>query len=154
MDNATDAKIRTTHHNTFMPRRDLYHDVVKNSLTKAGWKITHDPMILGDLELRVYPDLGAEKITLNQSGQTVAIEIKVFGAIGQISELEKAIGQYILYRSILQQTNSSRVPYLAISLQAYKEIFQKKIIQTLIQSEKIYLIIFNPTTEVIEQWID
>ena len=39
-----------------MPRRDLYHDIVKNALVKAGWSITHDPLILGDTELRIYRD--------------------------------------------------------------------------------------------------
>ncbi len=50
-----------------MPRRDLYHETVRNALIKEGWTITHDPLILGDLELRVYPDLGAEKSGASQS---------------------------------------------------------------------------------------
>lgn len=33
-----------------MPRRDLYHETVKNALIKDGWQITHDPLILGDVE--------------------------------------------------------------------------------------------------------
>jgi hypothetical protein len=137
-----------------MPRRDLYHDTVKNALIKAGWQITHDPLVLGDLELRVYPDLGAEKNTTEQGNQNLAIEIKVFGTIGQLSELEKAIGQYVLYRSILHHSQSTRRPYLAIPLAIYQSLFQKTIIQNLIQDENIHLIVFNPDTEVIEQWID
>ncbi|WP_339384227.1 element excision factor XisH family protein [Microcoleus sp. LEGE 07076] len=26
-----------------MPTKDLYHQVVKQALTQAGWTITHDP---------------------------------------------------------------------------------------------------------------
>ncbi|WP_445304883.1 element excision factor XisH family protein [Microcoleus sp. S36b_A4] len=26
-----------------MPARDIYHQVVKQALIKAGWTITHDP---------------------------------------------------------------------------------------------------------------
>ncbi|NER01009.1 MAG: fatty-acid synthase, partial [Cyanothece sp. SIO2G6] len=74
-----------------MPRRDLYHDVVRNALVKEGWTVTHDPLILGDIELRVYPDLGAEKNVAERGQRTLAIEIKVFGTIGQLSELQKAI---------------------------------------------------------------
>ena len=137
-----------------MPRRDIYHDIVKKALVKDGWSITHDPLILGDLELRVYPDLGAEKGFANLGERTLAIEIKVFGAIGQLSELQKAIGQYILYRSILRRSESTRLPYLAIPSDAYRSLFQKKIIQNLIQDEGIRLIVFNPLTEDIEKWID
>lgn len=137
-----------------MPRRDLYHDTVKNILVRDGWKITHDPLILGDLELRVYPDLGAEKSVSQQGERVLAIEIKVFGTIGQLSELQKAIGQYILYRSILRRSKSARSPYLAIPSGTYQSLFQKKIIQNLMQDEGIRLIVFNPVTETIEQWID
>ncbi|MGF1522872.1 MAG: element excision factor XisH family protein [Leptolyngbyaceae cyanobacterium] len=144
-----------------MPRRDLYHGSVKNALIKDGWSITHDPLVLGDFELRVYPDLGAEKNVADRGGRTLAIEIKVFGEIGQLSELQKAIGQYILYRSILRRRESTRLPYLAIPLDIlaipsdiYRGLFQKKIIQNLMQDEGIRLIVFNPFPEVIEQWID
>ena len=137
-----------------MPRRDLYHDIVKNALVKEGWSVTHDPLVLGDLELRVYPDLGAEKNVADRGVRTLAIEIKVFGTIGQLSELQKAIGQYVLYRSILRRCESTRLPYLAVPSDHYRSLFQKKIIQNLIQDEGIRLIVFNPFTEVIEQWID
>jgi hypothetical protein len=137
-----------------MPRRDRYHDIVRNALIKEGWTITHDPLILGDLELRVYPDLGAEKKQSDRHSMTVAIEIKVFGSIGQISELEKAIGQYVLYRSILHRSGSTRQPYLAISSIIYQQLFQKTIIQNLIEDEKMNLLVFNPSLQEIEQWID
>jgi len=137
-----------------MPRRDLYHNTVKNALAKEGWSITHDPLILGDSELRVYPDLGAQKNVADRGIRTLAIEIKVFGTIGQVSELQKAIGQYVLYRSILRSSQSTHLPYLAVPSDIYRGLFQKKIIQNLIQDEGIRLIVFNPFTEVLEQWID
>ncbi|WP_016925277.1 element excision factor XisH family protein [Prochlorothrix hollandica] len=137
-----------------MPRRDFYHDSVKNALTKEGWRITHDPLILGDLELRVYPDLGAEKNVAERGMRTLAIEIKVFGAVGQISELQKAIGQYVLYRSILRRQDLIRLLYLAVSAEIYSTLFQKQIILNLIQDENIRLLVFNPLTGEIEQWID
>ncbi|MDY6940658.1 MAG: element excision factor XisH family protein [Cyanobacteriota bacterium] len=137
-----------------VPRRDLYHNIVKNALLKEGWSITHDPLVLGDLELRVYPDLGAQKNVVDRGVCALAIEIKVFGTIGQLSELQKAIGQYMLYRSILRRRESTRLPYLAIPADVYRSLFQKKIIQNLIQDEGIRLMVFNPLTEVIEQWID
>jgi len=135
-----------------MPRHDLYHDIVKNALTKDGWIITHDPLMLGDTELRVYADLCATKTSSSNQTQTLAIEIKVFGTYSNITELERAIGQYVLYRSILKHSHSLMKTYLAIPSEIYHTFFQKQIIQNLICDENIYLLIFNPHTATIEQW--
>ena len=45
-----------------MPQYDLYHNEVKNALSKAGWTITDDPYTLDYKGLRLYADLGAEKL--------------------------------------------------------------------------------------------
>ena len=44
-----------------MPQYDLYHEPVKRALTKDGWVITADPLIIEFKGLRLYADLGAEK---------------------------------------------------------------------------------------------
>lgn len=44
-----------------MPRLDVYHQVVKQSLINDGWTITHDPLTIKYKRLRWYTDLGAEK---------------------------------------------------------------------------------------------
>ncbi|MGD1849520.1 MAG: element excision factor XisH family protein [Cyanophyceae cyanobacterium] len=130
-----------------MPRRDLYHDTVKSALIKDGWTITHDPYVLGDAELYVFSDLCASK-----TNQTVTVEIKVFGVNGRTSELEKAVGQYVLYRSVLKNENLPTLTYLAIPSQAYHSFFQKRIVRDLIRDEDIKLLVFDPSTETIEQW--
>ncbi|TAF50510.1 MAG: fatty-acid synthase [Oscillatoriales cyanobacterium] len=134
-----------------MPRRDLYHDTVRSALIKDGWTITHDPYVLGDAELYVFADLCASKTTTTKT-ITLTIEIKVFGANGHTSELEKAIGQYVLYRSILRHENQPTQTYLAIPSEAYHGFFQKRAVQNLIHDEQIKLLVFNPATETIEQW--
>lgn len=45
-----------------MPRRNVYHEVVKNALIKDGWTITDDPLILSYGDRELYADLGAEKM--------------------------------------------------------------------------------------------
>ena len=137
-----------------MPRRDLYHETVKNALIKDGWTITHDPLMLGDPELRFYADLCVEKILDRPSQQTRVIEIKVFGMPSLASELEKAIGQYVLYRSILRNENSPYLTYLAVPSHVYKKFFQKRIVRNVVRDETIHLLIFNPVSEEIERWID
>lgn len=57
-----------------MHQHDLYHDEVKNALSKDGWTITDDPYTLEYKGLRLYADLGAEKLLAAQkSEQKIAI---------------------------------------------------------------------------------
>lgn len=42
--------------------KDLYHDVVKKALINEGWTVTHDPYPLKIGSVRMFIDLGAERI--------------------------------------------------------------------------------------------
>ena len=65
-----------------MPQYDLYHDEVKNALSKDGWTITNDPYTLEYKGLRLYADLGAEKLlAAERDQQKIAIEIKFFNIL-------------------------------------------------------------------------
>jgi XisH protein len=73
-----------------MPQYDLYHNEVKNALIKDGWVITDDPFTWEYKGLRVYADLGAEKLLAAERMQEkIVIEIKVFNSPSLITELEK-----------------------------------------------------------------
>jgi hypothetical protein len=138
-----------------MPQYDLYHDEVKNALSKDSWTITDDPFTLEYKGLRLYADLGAEKLlAAERSEQKIAVEIKVFNSPSQVTELQKTIGQYNMYRSILRRVNPDRQLYLAISEEVYQDFFQKPAIQDIVSDQSIHFIIFDPEQEVIIQWIN
>ncbi len=83
-----------------MPQYDAYHEPVKRALIKDGWTITDDPYVLAYKGLRLYADLGAEKpIAAERFEQKIVVEVKVFGTPSPVTELERAIGQYI-FRTI------------------------------------------------------
>ncbi|MEM8640602.1 MAG: element excision factor XisH family protein [Cyanobacteria bacterium P01_G01_bin.54] len=89
-----------------MPRRDRYHDIVRNALIKDGWTIIHDPMKLGQT-VRLYVDLGADRILIaERRTERIAVEVKVFGGISPITELQKSVGQYLLYRYSAQKART------------------------------------------------
>ncbi|MGD1902863.1 MAG: element excision factor XisH family protein [Geitlerinemataceae cyanobacterium] len=137
-----------------MPRRDLYHDTVKHTLIKDGWTITDDPLVLADRGLTVFADLGAEKLIVAQRRtEKIAVEIKVFGTASDITELQKAIGQYGLYRYLLETNEPDRKIYLAVPERAYRNLFQRPPVRGWLQREHINLLVFNPETETL-QWID
>ena len=99
-----------------MPRRDTYHDAVKNALIKDGWVITDDPFILEFEDVQLFVDLAAEKtIAAEKSGRKIVVEIKVFKSISLFSELEKALGQYDIYSIFLTETSPERELYLAVA---------------------------------------
>ena len=138
-----------------MPRYDLYHNTVKNALVKDGWVITDDPFVIEFKGLRLYADLGAEKLlAAAKQERKIVIEIKVFNSPSLITELEKAVGQYSIYRTFLKRVNPERKLYLAIAQDIYQDFFQRPAIQEIIVDQQINLIIFDPNLEEIIQWIN
>ena len=138
-----------------MPQYDLYHNEVKNALVKDGWVITDDPFTLEYKGLRLYADLGAEKLlAAEKMQQKIVIEIKVFNSPSLITELEKTLGQYSIYLSLLRRVNPERKLYLAISETVYADFFQKPAIQDILSDQQINYLIFDQNQEVIVQWIN
>ncbi|MFM6528855.1 MAG: XisH family protein, partial [Dolichospermum sp.] len=103
-----------------MPARDIYHNSVRNALEKDNWQITKDTFIIQWGTRDLYIDLGAEKlIAAEKSGQRIAIEIKSFIGASPVTDLENALGQYILYYDILSRLEPDRRLYLAIRQETY-----------------------------------
>ncbi len=76
-----------------MPRKDTFHEVMKNALIKDGWNITHDPYTLEFNRETLYVDLGAEAtIGAEKAGRKIAIEIKSFLGKSGIADLYQALG--------------------------------------------------------------
>jgi hypothetical protein len=76
----------------------LHHQTVRRALEKDGWHITDDPLLIECKDLRIFADLGAEKIfAAEKAGQKIAVETKVFGGLSLVNDFEKALGQYNLY---------------------------------------------------------
>lgn len=135
-----------------MPRYDLYHNQVKQALIKEGWQITDDPFTLDYKGIRLYADLGAERIFAAQKDlEKIVVEIKVFNSPSLMIELEKAIGQYNVYRSFLKRLEPQRRLYLAIPDDVYQDFFSLEPIQEVISDQLVFLIVFNPELEVINQ---
>ncbi|MDY6803634.1 MAG: element excision factor XisH family protein [Cyanobacteriota bacterium] len=138
-----------------MPRHDLYHDVVKQALTKDGWVITDDPFIIRYKGLRLYADLAAEKLIAAQNGESkIVIEVKVFRGPSLITELEKAVGQYGIYRTLLQKINSDLKLYLAIDKDIFQSFFRRPAIEDIVSDHQINMLVFDPDLEEIVEWIN
>jgi len=137
-----------------MPQYDLYHEPVKRALMKDGWTITDDPFLIEYKGLRLYADLGAEKpIAAEKAGRKIVVEIKVFGTPSPVTELERAIGQYSIYRTLLRRVSPERELFLAVAQDVYQDVFLHPAIQDIVTAHEIRFVVFDPAVEEIVEWI-
>ena len=137
-----------------MPARDIYHMVVKNALLKDGWTITHDPLRLSWGARDVFIDFGAERIiAAEKAGQKIAVEVKSFVGDSAVNDLEKAVGQFVVYRAILAEKEPQRMLYFAVPQFVIREVFEQPLGELLLKNKLIQVIGFDPQLEVIVEWI-
>jgi hypothetical protein len=136
-----------------MPPRDRYHNHVRNALIKDGWTITDDPLHLKWGGNELYVDLGAEQLLGAEKGERkIAVEIKTFGGPSEVRDLQAAIGQYVIYREALDDSQPDRELYLAVSEEVYADVFMDGMGKLLIERRRAQLIVFEPEAEEIRQW--
>jgi hypothetical protein len=134
--------------------RDIYHETVRNALEKDGWTITHDPLRLEWGSKDLYVDLGAEQLIAAEKGKRqIAVEIKSFVGASDMDDLEKALGQYILYHDILSKLEPRRELYLAVPQSVVRDIFEEPVGELLLEYKRVQVIGFDPRAEEIVQWI-
>jgi XisH protein len=68
-------------------------------------------------------------------------------------DFHSALGQYIVYRNLIQLTEPEYTLYLAIDDVVYYKFFQRKSVQAVINQNQLLLIVVNTDNEEIQQWI-
>lgn len=136
-----------------MPGKDVFHDNVKNALVKDGWLVTDEQFLIRSGGVEIYIDIGAEKIiAAERGGEKIAVEVKSFIGYSTIYEFHIAVGQFINYRSVLEEEQPERSLYLAIPLDVYETFFQLPFTQKIIHKNHISLIVYEQESEVIIKW--
>ncbi|NEO13846.1 MAG: fatty-acid synthase [Moorea sp. SIO1F2] len=136
-----------------MPAKDIYHECVKNALIKDGWTITDDPLSLKWGKKDMYVDLGAEQLlAAERAERKIAVEIKSFLGLSEMNDLEKAIGQYIVYHDVLAEVEPDRELYLAVSQEVASGLFEEPIGELLIKNNRVRLLVFDSEAEDIIKW--
>lgn len=104
-------------------------------------------------DAELYADLFVEKALLaEQEGRKIVVEIKSFISPSPMKDFENALGQYILYRDILQLASKNYKIYLAIRDTVFDTFFQRKSIQAVVKLQQIEFIVFNNEREEITLW--
>lgn len=147
-----------------MPQRDSIHQIVKQALIQDGWHITDDPYVITYGERFLFVDLGAENAQVDeqfvgnfigaQRGNTrIAVEIKELRGQSVIVELEQAIGQYVLYRLLLNRVEPGRSVFLAVPDNAYRELFTEPIGELVISDLPLQLLVVDVEKVEVKRWI-
>ncbi|NES64622.1 MAG: fatty-acid oxidation protein subunit alpha [Okeania sp. SIO2D1] len=137
-----------------MTAKDFFHETVKRALKKDKWIVTDDPLELEWEEVIVKIDLGAERLIAAERGEEkIAVEIKSFIGTFAISDFHTALGQFLNYRIMLEVNEPDRLLDLAVPFEAYQTFFQSRLAQVAIERHQLKLIIYEPATEEIVQWI-
>lgn len=125
------------------------------ALTEEGWDITHDPLLLSYGGKDLYVDLGADRLMIaaQRRKQRIAVEIKSFLSPSPMRDLQEAVGQYDVYRTILTEIEPERALYLAIPQRVYESVFAEKLGQLILNRIQIKLIVFDEKQERIIEWI-
>lgn len=147
-----------------MAQRDSIHDSVKRALVRDGWEITDDPFVITYGERFLFVDLGAQEtqtteeiignfIGAERGGLRIAVEIKELKGQSVIVELEQAIGQYVLYRLLLNRIEPERNVYLAIPDKVYRELFAEPIGELVINDLPLRLLVIDVDKDEVKRWI-
>ncbi len=133
-----------------MPSKDKCYNQVVRALQKANWHVPPEPHSIYVPGKR--SPLLADIRAVQNEKTIIIVEVKCF-ADNIFHELYTAIGQYLLYRSILKQAGSTLPLYLAVPVSAYKDIFST-IAQSVVEEIRMKLLVVDMTKEEIVQWIE
>lgn len=139
-----------------MAAKNIDRDTVKVALQRDGWTITHDPPEIKAYERKLQVDLGAEDSTLGaeRSGRKIAVEIQSFLGKSPVTDLQKAMGQYIMYRFFIKQSEPDREIYLAVSDEAYAGIFSEAFGRSIVTASGIHMLVYDAEGGKVTRWID
>lgn len=70
-----------------------------------------------------------------------------------LQDLEDTLGQYLIYLSFLKRIEPDRKLYIAIPDVVYALFVESQAIQMLLHDNNVPLIIVNPDTEEVVEWV-
>jgi hypothetical protein len=137
-----------------MPALDRCHPQVVRALEMAGWVVGPKPVSIGTVMNTLFADLEAERRVGDNIERIILVEVKCFAdSDTMMNDVYTALGQYLIYRSLIRQLYPSRAIYLAIPNFAYHGVFTK-IAMPVVKEAAIKLLVIDLVDEVIEQWLE
>ncbi len=70
-----------------------------------------------------------------------------------VFDFHVAIGQFVNYQVVLENKEPDRTLYLAVPKEIHNTFFQSLLAQSVIKKYQINLIVYDPESEVITEWL-
>lgn len=138
-----------------MPAEDKIHSAVRNALIKDGWTITQEPFTIEYESDRFYADICAfREEDADATRRVIVVEVKSFAGASPMREFELALGQYEIYRDLLEMNALDYALYLAIDSDAYRKLSLRPTFRLICTRHCVALLIVEAQTEEIVQWIN
>lgn len=138
-----------------MAREDRDHQAVCRALINDGWTITQQQAILRFRSSSFFGKLdmvATAAITATQNQRTIVVEVKSFRPSLKMAELEKAVGQYLIYKSWLLRERPNWDIYLAVSTR-HQHHFESEALRVIAEDYGIKVILVDVVQERIVAWI-
>jgi XisH protein len=137
-----------------MPKLDQCHEQVVRALQKDGWAVDNKPFKLYAEDRKIFIDIRANRGINGSRQQIILVEVKCFpDKNSTTTDMYIALGQYLIYRSVLAERNVPISLYLAVSVEVLDEIFDRSA-RRAVSDNQIKMVAVNLETETIEQWIE
>jgi hypothetical protein len=134
-----------------MPVPDKCHQQVVHALEKQGWTVSPNPYSLDTPLNYLYVDIEAWR---SSEESVIVVEVKCFpDGTSDMTSLYNAIGQYVVYRSLLRKRKKNRRIYLAVPSGVYQGLFQQLELD-IVNELDIDMIVVDMEHEEVEQWIE
>jgi hypothetical protein len=99
-------------------------------------------------------DLGAERLfAAERNSERIAVEVKSFIGVSEVADLENALGQFVLYRSVLARYEPDRRLYLAVPSTAFDAILADDIGRAVREDTSMPIIVFDARKEIVQKWL-
>lgn len=137
-----------------MPKKDIFHDIVKEAFEKEGWIIVDEHYKLKYGKTKYFVDLALDKMLAIEKGEEkILVEIKSFVGKSIAHDYHETVGQYRNYLLAMKLNKVDRILFLAVPEDVYNDFFLEPFGQASIQEENLRLVVFNPTSRKIVKWI-
>lgn len=135
-----------------MPALDQCHDQVVRALQKEGWIASPKPERLNHEQRVIFIDLRATKRINGTTKQILLAEIKCFRDPDSATrDLYTGLGQYLIYRAMLEERGINIPLYLVVPLETYELLFDSTVTRA-VTSNHVKLIVVNMDTDEIVLW--
>ncbi|MBX3083925.1 MAG: hypothetical protein KF716_19980 [Anaerolineae bacterium] len=139
-----------------MPVLDSCHHQISRALRRDGWTIADKPKYIGDAETEIFVYIDIEAFRDPNGSpletRTIYVEVKCFPRKNVTQEIYIALGQYLIYRALLEKQAIAVPLFLAVPQPIYEATFNT-VFRKALHDSGIMMIVVDLETETIVQWI-